>query len=74
MNANLLFHPAETVRVLQRQLEALQNQQTPIFTYQVRTRLLLKNKRELGVHCAISNLRDSSGWPILTSMMVLGLA
>ena len=64
IRAHSLFHPEETVKILSRQLDAVQ--QPMLTSYQLKTRLLGKNKQEIPVRCSISNLRDPVGTPLLT--------
>jgi PAS domain S-box-containing protein len=64
IRAHSLFHPEETVKILSRQLDAVQ--QPMLTSYQLKTRLLGKNKQEIPVSCSISNLRDPVGTPLLT--------
>ena len=62
--AHSLFHPEETVKILSRQLEAVQHPDHA--SYQVQTRLISKIRHEVPVSCSIFNLRDAVGLPLLT--------
>jgi len=52
------------MKILKRQLEAVQNPEKS--SYQLNTRLLSKYRQEIPVSCSILNLRDSLGVSLLT--------
>jgi len=64
-SAHTLFHPEDSVRISQKQLETLESPEEQGY-YQTRTRLLTKLRREVPVSASISNVRDSFGMPLLT--------
>jgi len=64
MRAHSFFHPEEMMKILKRQLEAVQHPEKS--SYQMNTRLLSKNRQEIPVSCSILNLRDMSGVSLLT--------
>ncbi|PRP86801.1 hypothetical protein PROFUN_05018 [Planoprotostelium fungivorum] len=62
-----LFHPEDSVRISQKQLDLqLQNREDEGCYYQTKTRLITKMRREVVVNTSISNVRDSYGMPLLT--------
>jgi len=71
VNANMLFPPQEITKILQKQLEAIQNSESSVCSFLVKTKLISKAKQEIAVSCSINNLRDSFGSPILTTMFIL---
>jgi len=66
--AHALFHPEEMVKILKKQLDAMQNPDSS--NYRMKTRLINKWRQEIPVSCSISNLRDTMGMPLLTSMII----
>jgi len=64
LRAHSFFHPEEMMKILKRQLEAVQNPEKS--SYQLNTRLLSKYRQEIPVSCSILNLRDSLGVSLLT--------
>lgn len=64
IRAHSFFHPEEMVKILSRQLEAVQHPN--LSSYQVKTRILNKMRQEISVSVSIFNLRDSVGLPLLT--------
>lgn len=71
VRAHSLFHPEEMVKILKKQLEAIQNSDLRLSSYNLKTRLFSKFRQEIPVRCSISNLRDNVGIPLLTSMIIL---
>ena len=65
IRVHALFHPDETMKILSRQLDALNNPTQGSF--HLKTRLLSKMRKEIPVDCSISNLHDRvNGTPLLT--------
>jgi len=64
MRVHSFFHPEEMMKILKRQLEAVQHLDKS--SYQMNTRLLSKFKQEIPVSCSILNLRDTLGVSLLT--------
>jgi len=65
ISVHSLFHPEDSVRMSQRQLDLMDNNQEGCY-YQTRTRLITKMRREISVNASISNVRDNYGMPLLT--------
>jgi len=64
MRAHTIFHPDEMMKILKRQLEAVQNPEKS--SYQMNTRLLSKYRQEIPISCSILNIRDTFGLNLLT--------
>lgn len=64
MRAHSFFHPEEMMKILKRQLEAVQNPERS--SYQMNTRLLSKYRQEIPVSTSVLNLRDNLGVSLLT--------
>ena len=64
VRAHTIFHPDEMMKILKRQLEAVQNPEKS--SYQMNTRLLSKYRQEIPVSCSILNIRDTFGLNLLT--------
>lgn len=64
MRAHSFFHPEEMMKILKRQLEAVQS--TERSSYQMSTRLLSKSRIEIPISCSVLNLRDNMGASSLT--------
>lgn len=64
LRAHCLFHPEELMKIMKRQLEAVQNPEKS--AYQMNTRLVSKYRQEIPVSCSILNLRDTLGMSLLT--------
>jgi len=64
MRAHTIFHPDEMMKILKRQLEAVQNPEKSF--YQMNTRLLSKYRQEIPISCSILNIRDTFGLNLLT--------
>eukprot|EP01117_Protostelium_nocturnum_P004189 TRINITY_DN1549_c0_g1_i1.p1 TRINITY_DN1549_c0_g1~~TRINITY_DN1549_c0_g1_i1.p1 ORF type:complete len:421 (+),score=116.63 TRINITY_DN1549_c0_g1_i1:598-1860(+) len=64
-SAHYLFHPEESVKISQKQLESLESPGQSSY-FQSKTRLLSKLRKEIPVSASISNVRDNFGMPLLT--------
>lgn len=64
LRAHSFFHPEEMMKIMKRQLEAVQHPEKSSF--QMNTRLLSKQRQEIPVSCSILNLRDTLGMSLLT--------
>lgn len=66
MSAHSFFHPEEMMKILKRQLVAVQSGDRSGSCYQMNTRLLSKTRLEIPVSCSVLNLRDNQGPSSLT--------
>jgi len=71
VNANQLFDSSEIAKILAKQLEAIQGSRSSASSFLMKTKLLTKSKREVPIHCSLNHLKDSFGFLILTTMIIL---
>lgn len=64
IRAHSFFHPEEMMKIMKRQLEAVQHPEKS--SYHMNTRLMSKYRQEIPVSCSILNLRDTLGMSLLT--------
>jgi len=64
IRAHSFFHPEEMMKIMKRQLEAVQHPEKS--SYHMNTRLMSKFRQEIPVSCSILNLRDTLGMSLLT--------
>jgi len=64
IRAHSFFHPEEMMKIMKRQLEAVQHPEKS--SYHLNTRLMSKNRQEIPVSCSVLNLRDTLGMSLLT--------
>jgi len=71
VNANQLFDSSEIGKILSKQLEAIQGSRSSASSFLMKTKLLSKSKREIPINCSLNHLKDSFGFLILTTMIIL---
>lgn len=71
VNANHLFDSSEIAKILSKQLEAIQGSRSSASSFLMKTKLLSKSKREIPINCSLNHLKDSFGFLILTTMIIL---